>query len=395
MAAEEEYAELFANAPMPPPKGWEPYSEYTGAIGNAIVRLPRPDATRTDLLVEAGFNPDEWAVVGNVNVRKWMRYDQEWLYYFKFDVQAGVETEEHFETDVDELVDWLHTRKRSLPSDRGQGGGDAFAFVASDWQIGKREGSIGTEQTVQRVADAIDQAVIRVKQLRKIGRRMETGAFLGTGDLVEGTCGFYPNQPFLIDTNRRNQNRLTRQLITYGIDELAPLFERFVAVSVAGNHGENREDGRKVTDDGDNEDVAVFEGVREAIDRSGRPGNVEWIIPDDELSLLVELGGVPVGLTHGHLFSRGGSLSQAKALEWWKGQIFGLRAVAKAKVLISSHFHHYSVLDHGGRVHIQTPAADPGSKWFRDVTGLDAPAGVLTLRFDSTHPLGFDDASIL
>jgi predicted phosphodiesterase len=119
------------------------------------------------------------------------------------------------------------------------------------------------------------------------------------------------------------------------------------------------------------------------------------VIPQDELSLCVELGGVKVGLTHGHLFSSGGRLVQAKALEWWRGQVFGLQPVAEAQVLVSSHFHHFSVINHGARTHIQTPAMDPGSKWVANAWGTDSPAGVLTLRYDAEHPLGWADLHVL
>lgn len=382
-------------AAEPPPKGWEPYSEQMGQIGQAIVRLPKPNATVRDLLIVSGFNPDEWTIDGEINVRRWMRYDQEWLYYYKFNVKAG-ESAEAAEFDVEDLVRSL--REHRIPWTIPHvpiTGNDAFVFCASDWQIGKREGNVGTPDTVKRVTDAVDQAVARVINLRKIGRRMPQGALLATGDIGEGTCGFYPGQQFLIDCNRRDQNRISRSLITYAIDSLAPLFDEFVVATVGGNHGENREDGSRVTNDGDNDDVAVFETVREAFDRSGHPSNISWIIPDDELSLGIDLGGIKVGLTHGHLFKSGGKMAQAKALEWWKGQTFGMQAVTEAKILISSHFHHLSVIDHGGRTHIQTPAADPGSKWVRESRGADSAAGILTLRVDSLKPLGFGDLEVI
>jgi hypothetical protein len=384
-------------APVPSseavPKGWEPYAEYSDEIGSAIVRLPSPDATERDLLIHSGFDPAKWQIAGKINVRRWMRYDQEWLYYYKFDVVAG-ETPEDRSEDVADLVQMIRKRKRKTNAVTTNGERDAFVFCASDWQIGKQESGIGTPQISALIADSIDRSVQRVKDLRKIGRRMPEGALVATGDLGEGTCGFYANQSYVIDLNRREQNRMVRSLLTYAIDSLAPLFEEFTVATVGGNHGENREGGKKIADDGDNDDVAQFECVKEAFDRSG-VDNVRWVIPDQELSTLIELGGVPVGLTHGHLFTSGGKLAQAKALEWWKGQTFGLQAVAPAKILISSHFHHFSVLDHGGRTHFQTPAADPGSKWVRDMWGCDSPAGILTLRLDAQRPLGWDDVHIL
>jgi predicted phosphodiesterase len=222
---------------------------------------------------------------------------------------------------------------------------------------------------------------------------MPHGALAGLGDLFEGCAGFYPNQPFLIDRNRRDQGKITRELITHAIDELSPLFDVFTAATVGGNHGENRQDGKKVTDDADNDDVAAFEAVKEAFDRAGHT-EIDWVIPDDELSIALELGGVKLGLTHGHLFRRGSTV-QAKAHEWWKGQAFGLQPVHDAQLLVSGHFHHFSAVTYGARTALQTPAMDPGSKWYRDSSGEDSPAGVLTMRIDETSTLGYDDLRIL
>lgn len=385
-----ELSEELAAAAGPAPKGWEPYAEEAGRIGSAVVRLPRPGATERDLLIGAGFDPDEWRINGAVNTRRWMRYDQEWLYYYKFDVVQG-ESAEVRELHIEDLVKHIRRRRKAAPAPRG--GDDAWVFNASDWQIGKREGEDGTPQTIERVLEAVDLAVREVKSIRRAGYRIPTGVLAGVGDIGEGTCGFYPNQPFLIDCNRREQNRITRELITHAIDELSPLFDEFHVKTVAGNHGENREEGKKITDDGDNDDVAQFEAVREAFDRAG-DGHIIWQIPDNELSIADTIGGVRVGWTHGHLF-RTGATVQKKAYEWWKGQDFGFQAVRGTQILISAHFHHFSAVTYGPRTHFQTPAMDPGSRWFQNTTGEESPAGVLTMRLSAEEPLGYSHVQIL
>lgn len=371
------------------PAGWQPYKEYTDQIGSAIVRLPSPDASARDLLIGAGFSPDEWRISGPIQARKWMAYDGRWLHYFKFNVVAG-ESVESVQAHVDDLVKAIRKRTKTTP--RYTGASDAWVYVGTDWQIGKAEGASGTDQTVDRVLESLDMAKQQIKDLRRIGRRMPHGALVGLGDIVEGCSGFYPNQPFLIDRNRRDQGRIARELVTHCIDELSPNFDVFTVATVGGNHGENRQDGKKVTDDADNDDVAAFEAVKEAFDRAGQ--YIDWVIPQDELSIALELGGVQLGLTHGHTF-RKGSTVQAKAHEWWKGQAFGLQAVANAQILLSGHFHHWSCVTYGSRTAMQAPANDPGSKWYRDSSGEDSPAGVLTMRLDAEHALGYDDLRIL
>jgi hypothetical protein len=377
------------------PAGWEPYAEEAGRIGSAIVRLPRPDSTKRDLLIGAGFDPEVWRIKGDINVRRWMRYDQEWLYYYKFDVEQG-ETEEARELNVEDLAKHIRRRKRATLTGARSFATDTYGYLASDWQIGKSLNGVGTPETAERVADTIDQAVADIKALRRAGFAIPQGFFGALGDLGEGTCGFYPNQAFTIDLNRRDQNRVVRELITYGIDSLSPLFEKFTVATVAGNHGENRSLGGKVTtDDSDNDDVAQFEAVREAFTRAGDPG-IEWIIPKDELAIQVNLGGVQIGMTHGHLFQRGpGGTAQKKAFEWWKDQDFGLQELRGTQILLSAHFHHYSNVVYGTRSAIQMPPMDVGSKWFADIKGQNSPAGAVVIRFDPSKRYGYDHLRIL
>jgi predicted phosphodiesterase len=375
------------------PKGWEPYSEYSDQIGEAIVRLPKPNATDRDLLISAGFDPDSWKISGPINVRKWMRFDQEWLYYYKFSVEAG-ESPEVVQAHVDDLVAKIRDRQPPLKAEEpiNEPQDDAFVFFASDWQVGKAEGAIGTDQTIERVLEGIDQTVVRVKELRGLGRTLKHGAFIGMGDIVEGCTGNYPGQAFLIDRNRRDQNKIARELITYGIDSLAPLFEEFTVACVHGNHGEHREGGRKVTDDADNDDTACFEAVKTVYDRIG--WDINWVIPNDEMSVALELGGVKIGLTHGHVF-RKGATAQLKQLNWWMGQDFGFQPVRGAQILFTAHFHHFLATEVGKRTMFQCPAADPGSKWFRDGSGEDAPPGFLTIRLSSDELMGYSDVQVL
>lgn len=385
---------LTAQTPIKAPSGWEPYSEHTETIGKAIVHLPRPNSTHRDLLIQAGFNPDEWQISGQVNTRKWMRYDQEWLYYYKFDVIAG-ESPEVVEQHVDELVQVIRSNKPQSTAFI-QGGEDAFTTFASDWQIGKREGNDGTPQTIDRVLKSIDMTGERIKDLRKLGHKIPTWMFAGLGDIGEGTCGFYPGQQFLIDRNRRDQGRINRELITKTLDYLAPMFDNVIVPVVGGNHGENRSpEGKRITSDGDNDDCAYFDAVREAFDRVG-DHNIEWKIMEDELSMGLTVAGVPIGLTHGHLFERtSGSTAQQKAHGWWKNQDFGFQSIRGSRILVSAHFHHFSAITYGGRTHLQTPAMDPGSKWFREIRGEESPPGVLSFRIDKEIPLGWDNLTIL
>jgi hypothetical protein len=378
------------------PRDWQPTVESDGETSRAVIPRAQAfqegdeDKERT-LLKEAGFNPDRY-MVANLKYRKWMRYDQEWLHYYRFDIlPLSAAAAELRDLSVAELMKVIRKPKALKPVTDGD---DAFVLVASDWQIGKGDGD-GTPGTITRVSDGIDLGVKRVKELRKVGRRMPQGVFLGTGDLVEGTCGFYSNQPYLIDLNDRAQGNTTAALLEYGIEELSPLFDDFLIATTLDNHGQKRQDGKIVTDTSDNKTAEIYDHVRRAFVRDSRYTNLRWVIPNDETSILVEIGGVPVGASHGDLFYGGGKLPQAKALEWWKGQDFGMQPLRGAKILMSGHFHHFSAIMHGSRTHFQMPALDPGSKWFKDGSGYDSPPGTFTVRVGANLPYGWADIAVL
>lgn len=373
------------------PKGWEPYLETVGdQVGSAIVSLPTPNNSERDLLLSAGFNPDEWRIDGPINTRKWMKHSGDYLYYYKFNTVAGESTESK-NADISQLVDYL--RDQYTPVDLSkQTQGDCFVFLMSDLQIGKKLGDIGTPEIVQRYKTCVDRSVQRINHLKSQGRSLRHGAIIGLGDIVESCFGHYSNQAFNIDLNQRDQNRIARELLRYTIDAFTPQFDQLTVATIGGNHGERRNDGKTITDTADNIDVEVFEATKEAYDMAGI--ELDWHIPQGELSMALNLGGVNVGITHGHL-GRKGATAQAKAVEWFKGQVFGMQAVQNCSILFSGHYHHFLVTQSGKRWLFQAPAMEAGSAWYSMGTGEESEPGVLTMVLDSNHLNGWDDLKII
>lgn len=369
------------------PKGWEQYAEEAGKIGSAVVHLPKPDAAERDLLIAAGFAPDSWRIKGSVNTRRWMRYDQEWLYYYRFDVEQG-ESHEAAMAHVDDLVKII--RKRSKGEKFYYGGQGTYVIVLADWQIGKSEGGKGSADTVKRWKDCLAQARADIVRLRKARVDISRLALLSVGDLVEGCGDHYDMQTFLVDLDRRNQNRVVRELVTETLLTLAPMFDHTTVACIGGNHGENRRKGKAYTTFADNDDVATIEAVREAFDLAGWDDRITWHIPDEELSLNVEISGINIGLVHGHQF-KGGANAWKKMEDWWRGNDFGLQAVQKSQILLSGHFHfNVDVNLSANRSWFQAPTIDPGSKWYADISGNTSIPGVLTFVATPETPLGYD-----
>jgi predicted phosphodiesterase len=215
---------------------------------------------------------------------------------------------------------------------------------------------------------------------------------VGLGDLVEGCDGHYASQTFTVELNRREQVRVVRRLFRDFVIKLAGLGVPVVVSAVAGNHGENRKDGKAFTGVGDNDDVAVVEQVAEVLQSNPDAfGHVSFHIPDDRLSVLLEIEGWRVGFNHGHVAGKG-STPQQKQQNWWKDHAFMLSPIGDADYLVTGHYHHLSVVDHGPRVHFQAPAMDGGSKWFEDRGGGVSATGTLTFMI---YQQGWDNLRIL
>jgi hypothetical protein len=138
----------------------------------------------------------------------------------------------------------------------------------------------------------------------------------------------------------------------------------------------------------------VVEMVADVLAGRDQLEHVSWVIPEDRLAVVLDCSGVPVGFTHGHLAGKG-TTPQAKQLAWWKDQMAGAQPVGDARILVTGHYHHLSVVDHGPRVHIQCPAQDGGSDWFRNATGADSAAGQLAFITGAHLKSGFDRLRLL
>lgn len=380
------------------PQGWEsPKINLDGEAGTAYTGVTdQADPDEADLFKIWNLDPDKWQIDGPLGVSAWQSFSGGWLYAYKARLRRRSVVATEIRQDVEDLIAEVRrsSRRRTAAERLPEATDSAFAIFLSDWQIGKGEGG-GTPATIARLKDTLRRIEDRVYRLRKMGKPLGTCYVAGLGDLFEGTCGFYAMQEWQTDLDRRSQARVIRDLLFRFIDRLARLFSRVIVGTVAGNHGENRDrqSGKAFSTFADNDDVAIFEQVAFALDVAPQTyGHVSFVVPDTELSLCLDMAGTRVGIVHGHQFTKG-STPQQKAVEWWKGQMLGEKAVGQAQILVSAHFHHFSVVNHGPRWAFQTPAMDGGSTWFDNTTGMgQSPTGTLTF---TVSPGGWDDLAIL
>ncbi len=362
-----------------PSPGWEPRVELGETEGTAVSRALPHEADEATLIAGWQLDPDVWEIIpGTLTVNRWQQHDNcdDWLYQYKAKL---IVRGENPRADVDELVAAISKRKRGK---RNPPGGDhALVVNLADWQVGKGEGG-GTPAFVDRVCANFDALEERLYKLRK---QYEVGAVyvVGMGDLLERCQGNYPSQAFTTDLNEREQARVVRRLLLDITTRMSRLASEVVVTGVGGNHGENRQNGKSFTTPGDNLDVGVLETVYEATQTNPDAfGHVKFHIPDESLVVALDVAGVRCAWSHGHL-PKAGATPQQKQINWWKGQAFGdtgprFTGLSEATVFTTAHYHHFSAVETHGRLHLQCPAMDGGSRWFTDATGQHSAPGTLT-----------------
>jgi hypothetical protein len=386
------------------PKGWEPGVRWSNDTGVGTITTSdvdrEPDAALwAEIIRDWQFDPDVMEIIdGSIELIGWdspiKGTDQSQRlrrYKAKFRQRAaGVDR-----VDIDALCAMVMKRRprKLAPVDNVD---RSLVVLASDWQVGKGEGD-GTAGTVDRIAVSMDRTVARIRELRRIGRGVDVAHLVGLGDLLEQNCGFYPSQQYTTDLTRREQMRVVRRLLIQFVDALVGCDVAVVLTGVAGNHGENRGPaGKAYTTVDDNDDLAVIEQVAEVLAANpSRYGAVSTYLPS-ELSMCIDVAGVPVGAYHGHLPGSGAN-PQAKIENWWKGQVMGIdNPVRDARLLFTGHYHHLTVSESSGRTHFQSPAMDPGSAWFKASTGQSSPSGMLTVGVGTVYgPRGWGDLEVL
>ena len=291
--------------------------------------------------------------------------------------------------DIESLIQEI---KKHKPRERKPiEGGASLVVCASDWQTGKRDGD-GLKGLVGRWLQAIDDVEFRLKELKKLGRPIDSITVLCLGDLVEGCDGHYDIQTFTVEVDRRDQVKIARRLLRDALIRWSRIVPSITVAAIGGNHGENRKNGKAFTTLGDNDDVALVESVAEIFQANPEAyGHIKFAIPTDELSLTLEVHGKIIGITHGHL-ARSGQGVEGKLRRWIADQTLGRQKIGDCDILVTGHYHSFKLADWGGVKWLQAPALDGGSVWWRQSTGEIADVGVLTFLVSSQ---GVSDIQLL
>jgi len=261
----------------------------------------------------------------------------------------------------------------------------------ADWQLGKKD--FGVENTIKRYDIALQDAVNRIKDLRKLGVDIDEIYMIGLGDLTENCSQFfYDSMPFNVSLSLIEQYALARSMIMKTVDTFLPLADKLTLAGVPGNHGEmsRSSKGQVLTNRLDNSDTMHLQICQEIMNANPeRYKSVSVEIPDGFHQVLT-IKGKTCAWTHGHMAGSGNN-PEAKIENWWKGQMFGHLPSGLAEILITGHYHHLRSKQQGNRTWFQAPSIDKSID-FTERTGLWSHPGVLTF---TVNKKGWDNLKIV
>lgn len=366
------------------PRGWEPRLDVEEGVLCYTSNKPIENHDWAALIEHFGFKPELFTIdPSTLRASAWdgWTHDNDGnavpavLHAYKADIVPREQS--HLE------LECVHKRLKRIKARPAQDrvADSSFVFVVADSQIGKRDSYTGESKDI----DGVNRTLDRLAQLPALFDAAYGGedeiVLAFPGDNIEQCGGHYSNQPFMTTLNIVEQRELCADAFDVLINHAASKGRNVIVAAVGGNHGENRNTkGKKITDEGDNDDVAIFRSLRRAYEKSEKYPNIDWRVPHRELDQTFETAGTYIALTHGHLFKNSRS-----AFEWWQGQMTGRLPAGDAHVLLSGHWHSLKYEEPTqNRTWIQAPALEAGSHYFRDGAGLWFPTGSV-LGFSTSH----------
>lgn len=354
------------------PVGWEPL--VIGEHGGFITTGPQeePPADWSQFLAELlppGMDQEQFEVDGtSVEMRAWDGNVGEGeikrFYYFKARIRRRNNLEQ---VRLDDLI--AAAQKVKLPKLVKAETERVYWFHVTDLQAGQGDGD-AVEGMVGRALQISGIVKSDIETLKKSGRAASQIFVPVTGDLVEGILGWYEMQTFSVKLDRRDQVKLVRRLLSEILLDVAKTGLPIHVAAVAGNHGENRNNGKAFTTLSDNDDIAIVEQIADAFSLAGIE-NITFSLPQrDRLSMTVDVLGWVVGLTHGHV-ARYGNGVEGKILGWFKSMAASRDPIGESDILFTGHYHHARFQSLIGDTYwIQGGALCDTSAWFSQSAGL-------------------------
>jgi hypothetical protein len=336
-----------------------------------------------ELLEDVGADPEQWQIASR-NESRWQGSSGEWLSSHKLTLERRRVSGE---LTVEQLSEILGEYSGYSGFKAWYGDG-VFVVPISDLQAGKQDGG-GTAALVDRFGSIVQRVRERLED--------EDGCDLLVipvlGDCIEGIVAMGGKLAMQLDISVTEQVRVYRRLLMHIVAELAPFASRVIVPVLPGNHDETYRQLTMPT-----HDSWAIEGasaVADAMADNPKYSHVSFVFPEsEELVITLNVGTKDkpfvLAFTHGHLVKAPNNMDA-----WWSKQAFGKQQAGDADLLFTGHFHHLRVEQMGtGRTWIQVPALDGGSDWYRRQSGVDTPAGIISMRVTPGRGLGWEGMTV-
>jgi hypothetical protein len=174
--------------------------------------------------------------------------------------------------------------------DTRKGRAEVAIIHCTDWQLGKRTVSYGSETCGQRIDRFIDK-VVHITDIQRKHHPVREAVLMLGGDMVEG-MGIFPGQSYEVDSHLYEQLFEVSRLISKTISTLANNFESVRVVCEYGNHGRIGRYGEMPK--GDNIDRISYEIARSKVGHLVK----EWQ-SSDAWYQIIHIGNYKALLVHG------------------------------------------------------------------------------------------------
>lgn len=368
---------LSEDIPDEPEAGSIQLTGDSGVIKTGTVAQPITDWTDTIKLW--GLDPEVFEVIQPVTMKAWGK-PGEFRYSYAARIQKKAEVEAPIEDKLD-LESWRqHLQQISFfPSRTLRTDSTSYLIMVADPQLGKP----GTQEALGHWTKGIEGHAERIQNLIKAGFPIQDIALAFMGDEHEGAVGNYASQPYEIELNYSEQIELDFDMRVWSIRKLLDFNLPISVASVPSNHGEHTRFGgnKALTSIYDNSSTMVANLVKKVFNGSDADNYLTWEIAQDRQDANLNLSGVKVNFTHGHVSNgsgpKTGGVSAKNAIE---KQILGRTAeLVDTSIFVTAHYHHFNTIEDRGRTFFGCPAleAERSSQWFYDSAGVWSKPGML------------------
>jgi len=358
-----------------PPKDFRPGVEYDGNEGTATTEGMAEQPNFDEFLLERGYHPDEYEIIGTPRTSQWQRYDGEWLTSYRFSFRKKA-----LSVDLPTLMAAARKSKNSVTKTKYRE--KALIVCPADFQVGKGASRGGHEELIARVFESFAKIELQMKQ------GYERIYILDMGDIIESFDSKAKFEQVQSNTLSPMQQTDLAASLMFELIKLAAKYAPVTYGSIASNHCQNRFMGQAIGKPGlDDWGRVILQQLRRLTTEIGM--NVDYLIPQpDDEGFAFQYGVNTIGAVHGHQAAR-----PAGVKKWWSDATFGNQWASACDVLISAHFHHLAIEElgqrhdgNGSKFWVQCPTSDNGSDWFSRKSGQDSTTGILTIELNKQSP---------